>query len=176
MNIYVLDKDPRLAAAYHNDRHVSKMLLDCVQIMSMAHVEIDGMDVASKNIPLMILPRKHRTMEVARHICVRWACATSANYEWLHTLTRCLLVQFTERFGTVHMYEDLVNQLMTLPVNIHISDRVTEHPQCMPLEYKITGNVVRAYREYYFGEKNHLAEWRNGGPPLWWTNMMRDTV
>ena len=33
MNIFVLDKDPKIAATYHCDSHVRKLILESVQMM-----------------------------------------------------------------------------------------------------------------------------------------------
>lgn len=42
MNIFVLDENPRLAAQYHLDLHVLKMILEYAQILSTAHRVLDG--------------------------------------------------------------------------------------------------------------------------------------
>ena len=42
MNVFFLDKDPKLAAEYHCDKHVVKMLIEYAQLMSTAHRVMDG--------------------------------------------------------------------------------------------------------------------------------------
>jgi hypothetical protein len=42
MNIFFVDKDPRIAARCLVDTHVSKMLLESVQLLSTAHRIADG--------------------------------------------------------------------------------------------------------------------------------------
>ena len=37
MNIFILDKNPKLAAAMHCDKHVPKMILETAQMLSTAH-------------------------------------------------------------------------------------------------------------------------------------------
>ena len=37
MNIFVLDRDPELAAKYHCDKHAVKMVLESAQMMCAAH-------------------------------------------------------------------------------------------------------------------------------------------
>ena len=37
MNIFVLDKNPRIAALYHCDKHCVKMILETAQMLSTAH-------------------------------------------------------------------------------------------------------------------------------------------
>lgn len=42
MNIFVLDRDPRVAAAFHCDKHVVKMIVEYAQLLSTAHRMWDG--------------------------------------------------------------------------------------------------------------------------------------
>ena len=42
MNIFVLDKDPHIAAQMHCDRHVPKMIVESAQMLSTAHRLLDG--------------------------------------------------------------------------------------------------------------------------------------
>ena len=48
MNIFYLSRDPHEAARLQCDRHVVKMILETGQLLSTAHVEIDGVQVAYK--------------------------------------------------------------------------------------------------------------------------------
>ena len=42
MNIFYLDRDAKLAAQYHCDKHVVKMIIEYAQLMSTAHRMLDG--------------------------------------------------------------------------------------------------------------------------------------
>lgn len=42
MNIFYLDKDPRIAASYHCDKHVVKMVSETAQLLSTTHRLLDG--------------------------------------------------------------------------------------------------------------------------------------
>ena len=42
MNIFVLDKDPRVAARMLCDKHVPKMIVESAQMLSTAHRLLDG--------------------------------------------------------------------------------------------------------------------------------------
>ena len=44
---------------------------------------------------------------------------------------------------------------------------LTPFAQAMPEKYR-DNNTVKAYREYYIGEKQHLATWKKRGAPKWW--------
>lgn len=45
MNIFLLSNDPRIAAKYHCDKHVVKMLVEYAQLLSTAHRQLDGTPV-----------------------------------------------------------------------------------------------------------------------------------
>ena len=44
---------------------------------------------------------------------------------------------------------------------------LTEFPQAMPEKYKIMGNAVKAYRQFYLGEKMGFARWTKRNIPDW---------
>ena len=48
MNIFWLSTDVEEGARFHCDKHVVKMILEYAQLMSTAHVELDGSQVAYK--------------------------------------------------------------------------------------------------------------------------------
>ena len=47
MNIFYLDKDPKVCATMHCDKHVVKMIIEYAQLLSTAHRVLDGV---SKNV------------------------------------------------------------------------------------------------------------------------------
>ena len=49
MNIFFIDRDPVLAARYHCDKHVPKMIVEYAQLMSTAHRLLDGEPYETKN-------------------------------------------------------------------------------------------------------------------------------
>ena len=42
MNIFYLNKDPKIAAMEHKDKHCLKMILEYAQMLSTDHRELDG--------------------------------------------------------------------------------------------------------------------------------------
>lgn len=57
-----------------------------------------------------------------------------------------------------------------MPRNIKVAERMSEPPQCMPDEYKVKGNPIQAYRNYYMGAKRDIAYWRKSRKqPQWFT-------
>jgi len=43
----------------------------------------------------------------------------------------------------------------------------TALPQCMPEQYRIEGDPVAAYRNYYIGGKAKIATWKHTAKPSW---------
>lgn len=166
MNIFVLDTNPAIAARFHNDRHVTKMILECAQLMSTAHVYLDGQATAEARVPIVLRPG------FVNHPCTRWVRKCSANYVWAHELMGHLLVEFNMRYGHHHSYRTngTWDALRIRPLNLPVG-WLTPFAQAMPLLYK-RSNAVQAYRLYYFNEKQALAQWRAPAEvPAWWHEM-----
>ena len=190
MNIYVLDKDPRLAAQYHNDRHVVKMILETCQLLATVHHLIDG--CSDWHDPRLV--PMHPTN--LRHPCVLWAASGPREYEWAAQLLAALISEHTARYGRAHSYEPVAGRLQALPHGMGrvgaalpgarrgqpvrwaspapTGHPVQPHPLCMPEQYKVPGNPVGSYRSYYFHTKQHMAVWYHGEQtriPEWWLQM-----
>ena len=158
MNIFYLDRDPKIAAQMHCDKHVVKMILESAQMLSTAHRVLDGDDIAnSKGLYKMA----HKN-----HPCTIWTRTNNENYEWLWSLYDNLMKEYTYRYNKHHASERLIHDLWELPKNIPHGD-FTDPPQCMPDVCK-GGDVVSAYQTYYILEKSSFAAWKRRGAPLWW--------
>ena len=168
MNIFVLDEHPELAARYHNDRHVSKQILETAQILCTAHVLLDGDPIAQNTLDGMVLRPTH-----AFHPCATWARAASLNYDWLHRLGEALLKEYSDRFGKVHNFNHLFNALRNKPLTIEYLAIRTPWPQCMPEHYH-SEDAVESYRRYYRNEKVHLATWSPPASIPWWWNDVKE--
>ena len=71
MNIFYLDRDPHEAARLQCDKHVVKMILETAQLLSTAHNELDGGQIAYKTT--------HKN-----HPSAVWARKSLDNYLWLY--------------------------------------------------------------------------------------------
>lgn len=183
MNIFVLDKDPQVAAAFHCNKHVVKMILESGQMMCTTHwLHL----LRSKNLSLKDFRRIRDAqqwlfdntdnkcqppwkMSHTKHPCTIWTGINSGNYEWHLRLMRGLLDEYTKRYQKSHKSE-AVYQWLAKNRPIQISrGQLTEHPQCMPDECKVTKNPVKAYRNYYTKYKNHFAKWEpRSQTPNWY--------
>lgn len=174
MNIYFLHPQPNLAARYHSDRHVAKMILEATQILATVHLMHD-----SSASPILKRLRPPMRMSHQHHPCVLWACSTAANYDWLFQLGSHLLEEYFARFQSFNALHETLLNLYVLPLNMR-NDSVMNGgfyapPLCMPDKYKDSTDHVKSYRDYYFYEKDHLARWSPpASVPPWWKKRERD--
>jgi hypothetical protein len=157
MNIFALDNNPIQAAQWLCDKHVVKMILESAQLLSTAHRVLDDVPAGS--------PLYKKTHE--NHPCAIWVRESFANYVWLYYHLRALLQEYTYRYGKHHKVEELMDVLIIPPDNIHHSLDQTEFAQAMPEQYKIPGNPIQAYRNYYKHEKLRIARYTNRDFPEW---------
>jgi hypothetical protein len=151
MNIFVLDMDMVKNAQYHCDKHIVKMPVESAQLLCSAFYFTDY-------IPNGIYKLTH-----ANHPCSKWVRQSLSNWLWLHDMSLELCYEYTYRYGKVHKCE-LVIKSLPLP---HIVDMgLTQQPQAMPMQY-YNRDPVKAYRDYYNGEKQHLFSWKNRSIPEW---------
>jgi hypothetical protein len=54
-----------------------------------------------------------------------------------------------------------------LPEGIPITSKLTPFALAMPNQYKIPGNAVESYRQYYIHEKKSVWSWKNREKPSW---------
>ena len=160
MNIFYLDKYPRMCARYHCDKHVVKMCLEYAQLLSTAHVVLDDNQVGYKPT--------HKN-----HPCAVWVRQSNGNYIWLWALLQATYAEFTKRYGKIHkgQRDGLLGKLSNYPRNIpkysvREAEFQTEPPLCMPDKYK-SDSTVESYRQYYMGEKREIATWKIQKPEWW---------
>jgi hypothetical protein len=156
MNIFILDSDPRLAAQYHCDKHVVKMILETAQMLCTAH------DCYKSKIENAYKPTH------VNHPCNVWARACTENYNWLWDLFYWLNVEYHFRYNKLHATgRKLLRSLRSPPSSMPSFGFKTEFALAMPDECKI-GNAVASYREYYRRDKADIAVWAHSETPYWW--------
>jgi hypothetical protein len=174
MNRFILDEDPQIAAEYHCDKHVVKMIVEECQMLCTAHrildgIEIGGQSKSGRKAKRWVLPdSRETTLYHATHVnhpCTQWSMFTSENYVWSVSLLQCLLDEYTYRYGKHHKCEQLFPHLQKLPKNIVLGKQTT-FPQAMPDECKHDNPVV-AYRKYYIEHKKRFAKWTSREVPGW---------
>jgi len=165
MNIFFLDRDPVVAAQYHCDKHVVKMILESAQMLSTAHRVLDGSDGVLHDDRQNVLYRAtHKN-----HPSAVWVRSELDHYRWVHDLLYFLIGEFRFRYKKPHATERLLPFLLDAPCNIPIGDTLVmaDPPQCMPDDCKGPDTVL-AYRTYYAKHKYSIAKWKYREAPEWW--------
>lgn len=174
MNIFVLDTNPRIAAEYHVDSHVLKMVVELAQLLSTAHRVLDGkqyLEVSSKNRNIKrwsLSDSRDSILYKATHVnhpCAVWVRESVDNYMWAYNMFLALCDEFTFRYGKKHKSSALASSLNEVPKNIP-STRLTPFAQAMP-DYCKDKDAVTAYRSYYILEKQKLHKYSKRSRPYW---------
>ena len=158
MNIFVLHRDIRTCARYHTDQHVVKMILEGTQMLCTV-LNQNGVEAPYKSTHM-------------KHPCTLWTGRSLSNWMWLRKLTLQLNEEFLFRYrkSINHESASVARELSPPP----ISDiGLTEFAQAMPDVYKVPGNPVQAYRNFYVGEKWRFATWTRRRTPKWFTEAIR---
>ena len=111
MNIFILDKNPKKAAEYHCDKHVVKMIVESVQLLSTSHWLMllkkynkklsdfkrikDAKAFLEKTCSSNEKPPYKMTH--VNHPCTKWVCESIENYKWLFKLTYYLCFEYNKR-------------------------------------------------------------------------------
>jgi len=155
MNIFVFDQDFTTNAQYHCDKHVVKMITEYAQLLSGA-VRSTGVDAGYKQTHMS-------------HPCAIWARFSIENYEWLCKLTIAVHKEWQYRYNhPANHYHKAFKVAALLPWPELPSRGMTPFAQAMPSEYSIPHNAITAYRNYFNGEKQHIASWTNRNQPEWY--------
>jgi hypothetical protein len=127
------------------------MILETAQLLSTAHNELDGTQVAYKST--------HKN-----HPSAVWARANRKNYTWLQRHLMALGDEYARRYGRVHKTIQTHSQSLLEPPRGISDGDFTDPPQCMPDECK-RPDAVQGYQVYY----NYKADdWDARGIPMKW--------
>jgi hypothetical protein len=177
MNIFVVDKNPRVAAQSLCDKHVVKMIVESGQMLSTAHRVLDGVmyhEMTKGDRPRRIKRwrlnderEKHLwKASFINHPCTKWTMETAENYRWHVSHAFALCKEYTYRYGKRHKSQDLIEFLtLRFPNNIKQKE-LTDFALAMPDEYKCE-DAVESYRNYYNGAKTKIAAWNHSEQPDW---------
>ena len=153
MNLFYLSRDPVEAARLQCDKHVVKMILETAQMLSTAHLELDGIQVAYR--------ATHKN-----HPSTVWVRSSAAAYQWAFIHMMALGQEYTKRYGKVHKtIAEHAKVLRMLPNALeHCRKPFDVPPQCMYDECR-GPDTVRAYLSYYNVKAD---EWAAKGRPMTW--------
>ena len=181
MNIFVLHKDPTVAAQMLCDKHVPKMIVESAQMLSTVHRMLDGEPVkrpskSGKTIQTYYTFNDERDdlyyLAVHKyHPCTTWTAESKDNYNWHYQHFKAMADEYQYRRDKVHNTWKLLGKLLkNPPINIPNNKGLTEFYQAMTHypERMVEGDAVQAYRNYYHTAKS-FARWDWKRPaPNWW--------
>jgi len=145
MNIFYLHECPDISARLQYNKHVVKMILESAQMLCTAHHHFGHGD----NVPYKIAHYNHPS--------TIWVRTDGLNYMWLYNHMMALGREYTKRYGREHLTITKCKDLLAkVPAGIPIK-KFTQPPQAMPDEYKVESDSIRAYRNYYVGDKSSIC-------------------
>lgn len=170
MNIFALDRDPRIAAEMMCDQHVVKMIIESVQMFS-AVIDMnynDSYKDASNTPPSHSLGLFGYPKSVRKHPCTLWVAKSRGNYKWLIKHTRAMCLEYSKRYNRSHKSEGLVMiaeaQMKYLDFE---QEQKTEFVQAMPDDVK-KKDPIQGYRNFYNLYKFAFARWQKTRPAPEW--------
>lgn len=152
MNIFILDKNTRRCAQYHNDKHVVKMILETAQLLCAVHHNLGSKDVPYKST--------HKN-----HPCAIWARENISNYYWLLDLGFELCREYTYRYSRQHKSELVLNWCLGNTPNLP-DEELSAFALAMPDDCK-QDCAIQSYRKYYIMHKRDISKWTNREVPKW---------
>lgn len=159
MNIFYLDQDPCLAAQYHCDRHVVKMILESAQLLCTAVNVLAGEQVTP-----------YKTTHV-NHPCSIWIRESYDNWSYVLQLMIHLEREWNYRYKHTKEHKSMsaivAAGIDKLALNIIPRGKLTPLALAMPDHCKISSDPVECYREYYRKEKIALHKWTGRDIPFW---------
>lgn len=153
MNIFVVDRDPVVAARQLCDKHITKMTVESCQILATV-MHRYGLG------HLVTYKPTHQNSP-----CTRWAGDSFQNFYWLFLHAQELAYEFTRRYDKIHKSQQYLQEYSApdaLP-DIGLTPFALVMPECYHDPCAVT-----AYRNFYIAEKNKFAKWKSGNEPFWW--------
>lgn len=145
MNLFILDRDPEIAASMACDKHVVKMPIETAQMLSTVMAQ-SGLNIGYK--PTHV-----------KHPCTKWVGASSKNFHWAleHGLALCR--EYTYRYLHIHAVKKTLVAIKECSFLLRFSEiELTPFVQALPEEYK-REDPVEGYREFYRRDKARFAKW-----------------
>lgn len=162
MNIFVLDRDPRVAAEYHSDKHVVKMPTETAQMVSFVYHDPS---LWQGEIPdfVMAFSKSHYN-----HPCSVWMRESLSNFTFSCRLGLELYHEYQHRYNRPDRHgraRRIFEFALANPPGIE-ERGLTDFATAMDERY-LRGDAVESYRNYYRMAKSHIHSWRNRTKPSW---------
>jgi len=187
MNIFVLDENPIIAAKYHCDKHVPKMIVEHAQMLAAAYYSTIGItrkkEIPDKQSEVDLLfagwPRKKEDgsdwpygVTHVNHPCTIWTRTSIENFNWLIECTESLCDEFFNRWkNKQHSIRAILEWMKQNPPNLP-SIGLTLFAKALPDCYK-SDSTTESYRKYYAYKTHYMkVVWNkeSSSKPYWFTD------
>ena len=168
MNIFAVDKDPKISAQQLCDKHVVKMVLETAQMCSTTMHNWHSLPDNMLDYPTDLLENIYKPA-YQNHPMTKWVGYLRCNMLWALQHGLAIGEEYRYRYDKDHSSTAILQKMKDYMEYMGWwleSDRHTEPPQCMPDEYKCD-DYVEAYRNYYREGKAHILKWTNREKPEW---------
>ncbi len=168
VNIFYLDKNPKKCAKYYCDKHVNKILIEILQILSQIHHNI------GENKP----PYKKCTGIRNNLAPYKWAMESTSNYRYCCDLAYFLIQEYKYRYNkNEHKCENallwLRNNIPAKITNIRRTKfKLTDNVKI----YSKYFNIVEASRYIYVDFKCKQDKWTKRNPPDWFMTYRNKSI
>ncbi len=155
MNIFYVDKDPKIAAKMMCDKHIIKMILESAQMLCTAKRVLDGTEYfdTTKNgrkIKRWRLDNPNEEAIVYKagwlgHPSTQWVIKSAYNYTWLFKHFMALNEEYKLRWQKDKDHVSITKLAELLkhpPKNAPLNVMATDATPAMPDHCKIPGDVV----------------------------------
>lgn len=185
MNIFLLDTDPHKAAEYHCDQHVSKMIIEVAQTLSLMVMHKDpGMcKPPTQGHPFWtwhgvdLWAPKDKVLTGTEFSS--WASDRYSNTEWLCQLGHGLNYQHEVRWHKpAYMSHQIIRSITERLEFLHFPRLLpTDFPMVVtPAISALDLGPITSYRLYYASTKRNFASWKRlGKDPYWWADACQHT-
>jgi hypothetical protein len=166
MNLFILSLIQREIAQFMMDKHVSKILLEAVQMLCSAKRILDPN--CEVNASIYKLAHKNHPVTI-------WCRTSKANFVWTLDLVEELHNEWRFRYGhpdtkfhKSYLMATLLRENMP-PDAAFEAEGLTPFALAMPVQYK-SDDPVESYRNYYMSEeKQKIATWnKRREKPEWY--------
>lgn len=169
MNIFILDMVHQKNVECYVKKHMTKMPLETVQLLSSAI--LIAAEEKQAAIPDYLSDCLYKKTHI-NHPCSIWTRKTKQNFLFLVELGEALFKEFEYRRNKKHASQFRMNIIAHWAKehdcgNLFEDSKLSKPALAMPEQFQ-EKSVVNSYRNYYMGAKRHLADWENRPKPEWW--------
>ena len=167
MNLFILSLNFRECAEFMFDKHISKILLEIVQMLCAAMQLIDPDNEVKNKIKLYKISHKNHPVTI-------WMRDSLENYMWALNLVEAMHCEWKYRYD--HPADKLHKSYIVATFLKEYAPSADKFPNtgltpfalAMPVECKCD-DPIESYRKYYqTADKQKIASWKKRGKPEWY--------